>query len=103
MDFQGLQYKNIRAQHSSFITTWESVFADKQCHINSSELQISPEQAIVMNKYPVRVRLAFVMAKIYKNSFLMLDTLKHLKTLQVNRVSTEAASSLAFLQTRPII
>lgn len=64
---------------------------------------MSPEQAIVMNKYPERVRLAFVMAKIYKNSFLMLDTLKHLKTLQVNRVSTEAASSLAFLQTRPII
>lgn len=92
-----------RAQHSSFIPTWKSVFADKQCHINSSGLWISPEQEILMNKYLDRVRLAFAMAKIYKNSFLMLETLKRLKTLQVNQVSTEAASSSAFQQTRPII
>lgn len=56
-----------------------------------------------MNKYLVRLRLAFDTAEIYKNNFLMLDAGKHLKTLQVNWVSTEAASSSAFSETRPII
>lgn len=103
MAFQGLQYKKCWIEHSTPASSQHDVLADKQSHINSSELQTSPEQATLMKKYLVRLSLVFVMAKIYKTNFLVLDTLKHLKTLQVNWVSTEAASSSAFLETRPII